>query len=126
MPARPIETTPTRQGRMAEIDPRVRAFRALHESGCFVIPNPWDCGSARLLEQLGFSALATTSAGFAWSLGRVDTGVTVDEALAHLEAMCAAVRLPVSADFERGFAIEPDEVAANVKRAVATGIAGLS
>jgi methylisocitrate lyase len=111
---------------MAEIDPRVRTFRALHESGCFVIPNPWDVGSARMLEQLGFSALATTSAGVAWSLGRVDAGVTVDESLARLEAICAAVRLPVSADFQRGFAIEPDEVAANVTRAIATGVAGLS
>jgi 2-methylisocitrate lyase-like PEP mutase family enzyme len=111
---------------MPTVDPRVLTFRKLHESGCFIIPNPWDVGSARLLEQFGFTALATTSAGFAWSLGRPDNGVTIDEMLAHLEAMCAAVRIPVSADFERGFAIEPVEVARNVARAVGTGIAGLS
>ena len=105
---------------------RVQTFRKLHESGCFVIPNPWDVGSAKVLEQLGFAALATTSAGFAWSLGRPDNGVTLDEKLAHLEALCAAVSIPVSADFERGFAIEPVEVARNVVRAVATGVAGLS
>jgi methylisocitrate lyase len=111
---------------MPTVDPRVQAFRKLHDSGCFVIPNPWDVGSARVLEQLGFQALATTSAGFAWSLGRPDNGVTLEEKLAHLEAVCAAVRIPVSADFERGFAIEPVEVARNVARAVATGVAGLS
>ncbi|MEO8563342.1 MAG: isocitrate lyase/phosphoenolpyruvate mutase family protein [bacterium] len=111
---------------MANIDPRVQRFRALHESGCFVIPNPFDVGSARLLEQLGFRALATTSAGFAWTVGRPDNGVTLEQVLAHLEAMCAAVRIPLSVDFERGFAIEPDEVGANVTRALATGIAGLS
>ena len=107
-------------------DPRVATFRRLHESGCFVIPNPWDVGSAILLEQLGFSALATTSAGFAWTLGRRDNGVTLDEALAHFAAVAAAVKVPVNADFERAFATEPDEVAANVSRACETGIAGLS
>jgi 2-methylisocitrate lyase-like PEP mutase family enzyme len=111
---------------MADLDPRVLQFRRLHESGCFVIPNPWDVGSARLLEQLGFAALATTSSGFAWTLGRPDNGVTLDEALDHFAAISAAVRIPVNADFERGFAIEPDEVAANVAKVCETGIAGLS
>jgi methylisocitrate lyase len=111
---------------MAAFDPRVQRFRELHESGCFVVPNPYDAGSARALEQLGFQALATTSAGFAWTLARPDNGITIDEALTHLDAVCAAVRIPVSADFERGFAIEPAEVARNVKRAVTTGVAGLS
>ena len=111
---------------MTTPDPRVQAFRRLHESGCFVIPNPWDVGSAKLLEQLGFSALATTSAGFAWSLGCHDNGVTLEQALAHYAAITAAVHLPVNADFERGFATEPEEVAANVTRACGTGLAGLS
>ena len=111
---------------MADHDPRVLEFRRLHESGCFVIPNPWDIGSARLLEQLGFKALATTSSGFAWTLGRPDNGVSLDEALDHFAAISAAVRIPVNADFERGFAIEPGEVATNVAKACDTGIAGLS
>ena len=111
---------------MPTYDPRVAEFRRLHESGCFVIPNPWDVGSATVLEQLGFSALATTSAGFAWSLGRRDNGVTLDEALAHYAAIAAAVKVPVNADFERAFATEAEEVAANVARACETGIAGLS
>ena len=111
---------------MTNLDPRVRAFRELHRTGCFVIPNPWDAGSAVILERLGFSALATTSAGFAWSLGRRDNGVTLDEMLAHLSTISANVTVPVNADFERGFAIEPNEVAANVAKAVETGIAGLS
>lgn len=111
---------------MAEPSDRVREFHRLHESGCFVIPNPWNVGSARLLVQLGFQALATTSSGFAWSLGRRDNAVTLDEVLGHLRAVVGAVRVPVSADFEKGFAVMPDEVAANVTRATATGIAGLS
>jgi methylisocitrate lyase len=101
-------------------------FRELHHSGCFVIPNPWDAGSARILAQLGFPALATTSSGFAWSLGRRDNHVTLDEALAHFSAIAAAVPVPVNADFEGGFAVDPEEVAKNVLRAAATGIAGLS
>jgi methylisocitrate lyase len=101
-------------------------FRRLHQSGCFVIPNPWDVGSARVLVQLGFPALATTSAGFAWSVGKRDNHVTLDEALAHLRAVAAAVPVPVNADFEGGFATEPAEVARNVTAATATGIAGLS
>lgn len=105
---------------------RMRTFRRLHESGCFVIPNPWDVGSARLLTRLGFSALATTSSGFAWSLGRADNRVSLEEALAHLRAIARAVELPVNADFEGGFATEPVSVGANVAMAVTTGIAGLS
>ena len=90
------------------------------------MPNPWDVGSARALEQLGFKALATTSAGFAWTLGRADNGVEVDEVLAHLAQVAAAVDLPVNADFERGFADDPEQVGENVKLAAGTGIAGLS
>lgn len=105
---------------------RVRAFRRLHESGCFVIPNPWDRGSARVLAQLGFPALATTSSGFAWSIGRPDNGVTLEQALAHFRALAEAVDIPVSADFEHGFADAPGQVAANVTAAAQTGIAGLS
>jgi methylisocitrate lyase len=103
-----------------------RVFRELHQSGCFVMPNPWDLGSARLLEQLGFRALATTSAGFAWARGVADHGITVAEKLDHLREMCGGVDVPVNADFEGGFAVEPDRVAANVKAAVTTGVAGLS
>jgi 2-methylisocitrate lyase-like PEP mutase family enzyme len=101
-------------------------FHRLHESGCFVIPNPWDAGSARVLAQLGFKALATTSSGIAWSMGRRDNGVILDEALAHCRTIAGAVDIPVSADFEGGFAIEPAAVAANVMRALDTGVAGLS
>ena len=102
------------------------AFRALHAQGCFVLPNPWDIGSARMLQHLGFSALASTSSGHAWTAGRPDYGVKRDDVLAHLTALSASVDLPVNADFENGFAVEPDAVAANVTLAIATGIAGLS
>jgi 2-methylisocitrate lyase-like PEP mutase family enzyme len=105
---------------------RVEAFRRLHESGCFVMPNPWDVGSAIALERMGFEALATTSAGFAWTLGRPDRGARLDEALEHLRSVAAAVEVPLNADFEGGYAIAPEQVAANVKLAAATGIAGLS
>jgi 2-methylisocitrate lyase-like PEP mutase family enzyme len=101
-------------------------FRALHQRGCFVLPNPWDIGSARLLQHLGFAALASTSSGYAWSTGRPDYAVTRDDVLAHLTSLCRAVDLPVSADFESGFAAEPDDVAANVALAIGTGVAGLS
>jgi len=104
----------------------VDRFRRLHASGCFVIPNPWDLGSARLLVQLGFPALATTSSGHAWSIGRVDHGVPLEDALAHFRALAAAVTVPISADFEYGFAIEAEGVARNCAAAAATGIAGLS
>jgi len=105
---------------------RCRVFRRLHEAGCFVIPNPWDLGSARLLARLGFPALATTSSGFAWSLGRPDNRVSLEEALAHIRSIASGVEVPVNADFEGGFAVAPAEVAANVARATGTGIAGLS
>ena len=101
-------------------------FRKLHDSGCFVIPNPFDVGSAKALAQMGFKALASTSAGFAWTIGKADNRVTVDDVCAHLTALCAAVDLPVNADFENGFADDPDEVGDNVAMAIETGIAGLS
>ncbi len=101
-------------------------FRRLHESGCFVLPNPWDVGSARLLAGMGFKALASTSSGYAWSTGRPDNHVTCDDVIAHLTTLCEATDLPVNADFEGGFAHDPAGVAANVARGVATGVAGLS
>jgi len=105
---------------------RRATFRELHRSGCFVIPNPWDVGSARLLVQLGFPALATTSSGFAWSLGRRDNAVSLEEALTHFRAIAGNVSVPVNGDFEGGFAREPEDVGRNVSRAAATGIAGVS
>jgi 2-methylisocitrate lyase-like PEP mutase family enzyme len=102
------------------------AFRNLHESGCFVLPNPFDAGGAVALQHLGFKAIASTSAGFAWSIGKADNRVTLEEVLAHLTVLCAAVDLPVNADFEGGFAHKAEKVAANVARAVKTGVAGLS
>jgi len=101
-------------------------FRKLHESGCFVIPNPWDIGSARALQHIGFKAIASSSAGFAWSIGKADNRVTLDDVCEHLTALCSAVDLPVNADFEGGFAHKAEKVAANVARAVKTGVAGLS
>jgi 2-methylisocitrate lyase-like PEP mutase family enzyme len=106
--------------------PQIAVYRRLHESGCFVMPNPWDIGSARLLVNLGFRAVATTSAGFAWSVGRRDTEISLEVALAHLRALSGSVDVPVNADFEDGFAKEPERVAAHVSAAAATGIAGLS
>lgn len=111
---------------MNTTDNRVATFHQLHRSGCFVMPNPWDAGSARALEQLGFPALATTSAGLAWSLGRADNHITRDQAIEHLRAIAAAVQVPVNADFEGGYAVDPERVAENVTLAVGTGIAGLS
>ena len=108
------------------MNPATRSFRRLHESGCFVIPNPWDLGSARALVRLGFPALATTSAGFAWAVGRADNGVSLDQALAHFRQIAGGVDVPVNGDFEGGFAVEPDKVATNVAKAVETGIAGVS
>jgi len=105
---------------------RCRVFRGLHESGCFVLPNPWDVGSARFLAQLGFPALATTSSGFAWSQGHPDNGVSLDQMLLHLRAIAEAVTVPVNADFEGGFAVSPDMVGANVAQAASTGVAGIS
>ncbi|HVF65552.1 MAG TPA: isocitrate lyase/phosphoenolpyruvate mutase family protein [Casimicrobiaceae bacterium] len=103
-----------------------RTFRQLHESGCFVIPNPWDVGSARFLQSLGFKALATTSSGFAWSAGYADNAVPRDRVLAHLREVVEATELPVNADFESGFAPNAAGVAQNVALAVETGVAGLS
>jgi 2-methylisocitrate lyase-like PEP mutase family enzyme len=102
------------------------AFRKLHETGCFVLPNPYDVGSARALQHLGFKALASTSAGFAWTIGKADNRVTLEDVCTHLSALCGAVDLPVNADFEGGFAHEAEQVGANVARAVKTGVAGLS
>jgi len=103
-----------------------RAFRRLHESGCFVIPNPWDPGSARYLQSLGFKALATTSAGIAWSKARPDNGVTRDMMIAHLQEMVATTDVPLNADFESGFAADAAGVAESVRLAVDAGVAGLS
>jgi 2-methylisocitrate lyase-like PEP mutase family enzyme len=115
---------------MAIIDFTARraAFRKLHQSGCFVIPNPWDIGTARYLRHLGFQALATTSSGFAFSRGLPDTDWAVprDAALSHIAEIVAAVELPVNADFESGYAHAPEGVAENVRRCVETGVAGLS
>jgi len=101
-------------------------FRALHLSGCFVLPNPWDIGTAIYLEHLGFKALATTSAAFAFSRGKHDGGVPRDEMLAHIREIVEATALPVNADFSNGFADKPEDVAANVKLCLETGVAGLS
>jgi 2-methylisocitrate lyase-like PEP mutase family enzyme len=111
---------------MADLAERRRSFRRLHESGCFVIPNPWDVGSARLLAGMGFRALATTSGGFAFSRGLPDGAVGRDEMLAHIAAVVAATDLPVNADFQAGYADDPSGVAENVRRCVQTGVAGLS
>jgi 2-methylisocitrate lyase-like PEP mutase family enzyme len=116
MPATTQETTQDKRAH----------FRKLHESGCFVLPNPFDVGSAKALQHLGFKAIASTSAGFAWTIGKADNRVDVEEVCAHLAAISAAVDVPVNADFEGGFAHDPEGVAANVARGVKTGIAGLS
>jgi 2-methylisocitrate lyase-like PEP mutase family enzyme len=102
------------------------AFRALHQQGCFVLPNPWDAGSARMLQHLGFVALASTSTGYAWAMGRPDYVVSRTGVLQHLTALCEAVDVPVNADFESGFASDPEELANNVGLAIETGVAGLS
>jgi 2-methylisocitrate lyase-like PEP mutase family enzyme len=104
----------------------IEKFRAMHESGCFVLPNPWDIGTTIYLEHLGFEALATTSAGFAFSRGKRDGGVPRDEMLAHIREIVEATSLPVNADFLAGYADEAEGVAANVRLCVATGVAGLS
>ena len=101
-------------------------FRALHAEGCFVIPNPWDAGSARMLEGLGFKALASTSSGFAWSQGHSDSSVSREVVLAHLRMLSAATDLPVNADFEAGYASTPAGVAESVRMAIDTGVSGLS
>jgi 2-methylisocitrate lyase-like PEP mutase family enzyme len=112
---------------MTPLAARHENFHALHQSGCFVIPNPWDVGSARIMAALGAKALATTSAGFAFTLGRPDMGhVTRDEALAHAETIIAATPLPVSGDFENGFADDPDGVAETIRLAAEIGLSGCS
>lgn len=116
---RPIQATRTVAQKRAD-------FRALHQQGCFVIPNPWDTGSARYLEGLGFKALATTSSGFAWSHGQADGAMSREAILAHLSELVAATDLPVNADFENGFAADAQGVAESVRLAIETGVAGLS
>src|SRR6185437_6296165 len=102
----------------------VSRFHELHTEACFVLPNPWDIGSAIYLEHLGFQALATTSAGFAFSRGKPDGGVSLDEMLRHIGEIAAATKLPVNADFLNGFADEPEAVATNTKLCISQGVAG--
>jgi len=111
---------------MASVAQRREIFRALHQSGCFAIPNPWDVGSAKYLQHLGFKAIATTSAGFAFSRGLPDGAVGRDEMLAHIRELVEATDVPVNADFENGYADDPNAVAESVRLCVATGVAGLS
>ncbi|TBW39796.1 isocitrate lyase/phosphoenolpyruvate mutase family protein [Siculibacillus lacustris] len=110
---------------MALVEKRAR-FRRLHEAGCHLLPNPWDLGGARRLEALGFEALATTSSGLAWSLGKADGEATLDEVLAHLRHLCPATDLPINADFEDGYAASLADLARNVAAAIDTGVCGLS
>src|SRR6187551_792017 len=117
---------PRRMLPMAPVAEKRKTFRKLHESGCFVIPNPWNVGSARYLQGLGFKALATTSSGHAHSEGYPDGAQSMDEVLAHYRELAEATDIPLNADFENGFADDPDAVAANVTRCIATGVAGLS
>jgi 2-methylisocitrate lyase-like PEP mutase family enzyme len=111
---------------MSEIATKRDNFRKLHEGGFFIIPNAWDAGSAVRLTRLGFKAIASTSAGAAWAAGKDDGQMTLDEVLAHLRVLSTATNLPVNADFENGFADAPEAVAANVRLALDTGVAGLS
>src|SRR5215471_10423263 len=111
---------------MPSVEDKRREFRRLHESGCFAIPNPWDIGSARYLQHLGFKAIATTSAGFAFSRGAPDGAVKRDDMLAHIKELVEVTDIPVNADFENGYADDPDDVAESVRLCIATGVAGLS
>jgi 2-methylisocitrate lyase-like PEP mutase family enzyme len=111
---------------MPSVEGKRREFRRLHENGCFAIPNPWDIGSARYLQHLGFKAIATTSAGFAFSRGLPDGAVKRDDMLAHIKELVDATNIPLNADFENGYADDPDDVAESVRLCVATGVAGLS
>lgn len=111
---------------MFTVSEKRAAFHALHKSGCFVIPNPWDIGSARWLQGMGFKALASTSSGFAWANGFADNQVTREMVLSHLSELVAATDVPINADFEGGFAHDPAGVAASVKLAAEAGVAGLS
>ncbi len=111
---------------MPSIEDKRREFRRLHESGCFAIPNPWDIGTAKYLQHLGFQAIATTSAGFAFSRGLSDGAVKRDDMLAHIRELVEATDIPVNADYENRYADDPDDVAESVRLCVATGVAGLS
>src|ERR1700732_1862265 len=111
---------------MSSLEDKRKAFRQLHESGCFAIPNPWDIGSARYLQHLGFKAIATTSAGFAFSRGLPDGAVDRADMLKHIRELIDATDIPVNADFENGYADDPNDVAKSVRLCVATGVAGLS
>jgi 2-methylisocitrate lyase-like PEP mutase family enzyme len=111
---------------MRTIQQKRAVFRKLHESGCFVLPNPWDVGTARMFQHLGFSALASTSAGFAWSTGRPGYGLVRDDVLVHLRSLSAATDLPVNADYESGFGADIDELSGSVRLAVEAGVSGLS
>jgi 2-methylisocitrate lyase-like PEP mutase family enzyme len=111
---------------MSTAERRREGFRQLHRGGCFALPNPWDIGSAKYLAHLGFKAIATTSAGFAFSRGLADSAVGLDLMLAHIREIVEATNLPVNADFENGYADDPDGVAENVRRCLETGVAGLS
>src|SRR6266404_4432695 len=111
---------------MPTTEKRREEFRRLHRSGCFALPNPWDIGTAKYLRHLGFKAIATTSAGFAFSRGLADGAVGCDLMLAHIREIVEATDLPVNADFENGYADDPDAVAENVRRCLETGVAGLS
>src|ERR1700681_732692 len=110
----------------SDLQSKRATFRALHQEGCFVLPNPWDIGSIRRLEKRGFKALASTSAGAAWAAGRNDGELSRDDVLEHLRLLCRATGLAVNGDFESGFADEPESVAVNVALAFETGVAGLS
>lgn len=110
----------------SSISARRAAFKALHQQGCFILPNPWDVGSALMLQHMGFKALASTSSGHAWSLGRQDGQVPLAQVLDHLRQLVQAVDLPINADFVAGYANTPEGVEAHVRQAVATGVAGLS
>ncbi len=103
---------------------KAKAFKALHKGETFIIPNPWDAGSAMQLQEVGFKALATTSAGFAWTLGRKDGEVSLEEKLGHIRALSAATDIPLNADFENGFADKPEDAAANIVRAAEAGVVG--
>jgi 2-methylisocitrate lyase-like PEP mutase family enzyme len=122
----PTEHAPLPQDSRRSVAQKRARFRALHEQGFFVLPNPWDIGSLRRLERLGFAAVASTSSGLAWSLGLEDGRVGLEQVLAHLAWLAAASDLPLNADFEHGFGDTPEAVAKNVTLAAATGVAGLS
>ena len=111
---------------MPTVTEKRQTFRELHEGGCFVLPNPWDVGSARYLQGLGFKALASTSAGYAFTRGLPDSAVGRDLMLAHLRELCAGTDVPINADFEGGYAHEPERVSENVRLCIETGVAGLS